>query len=98
VVFHIYYLQLKKAIKVVPHMTQNTLYLFRPLMKFFIDRHFICITAREDEHKEELQSYYNLIKEDLEEITKDWFGELLIPADPVEMYDPELDSLEAAHK
>jgi hypothetical protein len=43
-----------------------------------------------DEHKEELQSYYKLTEEDLEEITKDWSAELLIPADPTEMSDPEL--------
>jgi hypothetical protein len=41
-------------------------------MKFCIDRHFIYITARADEHKEELQSYYKLTEEDIEEITKDW--------------------------
>jgi hypothetical protein len=35
-----------------------------------------------DEHKEELQSYCKLTEEDLEEITKDWFAELLIPARP----------------
>jgi hypothetical protein len=40
-------------------------------MKFFVDRHFIYITAWVDEHKEEIQSYYKLTKEDLEEITKD---------------------------
>jgi hypothetical protein len=51
-------------------------------MKFCIDRHFIYIIARGDESKEELQSYYNLIEEDLEEITKDCLTELLIPVDP----------------
>jgi hypothetical protein len=45
---------------------------------------------RADENKEELQSYYNIREEDLEEKTKDWWEELLIPADPVEMSDPEL--------
>jgi hypothetical protein len=34
VVFHTYYLQLKRAIEVVPRMTSNTLHWFRPLMKF----------------------------------------------------------------
>jgi hypothetical protein len=52
-----------------------------------------------DEHKEELQSYYKLTEEDLEEITKDWSAELLIPADPAEMSDPELiGSSEATHE
>jgi hypothetical protein len=54
-------------------------------MKFHTDQHFIYITARVDEHKEELQSYYKLTKRDLEEITKDWLEDLLIPVDPVEM-------------
>jgi hypothetical protein len=51
-------------------------------MKFLIDRHFIYITAHADEHKEELQSYYKLTEEDLEEITKDWSTKILIPTDP----------------
>jgi hypothetical protein len=97
-VFHTYYLQLKKAIEVVSRMTPNTLYRFRPLMKFRVDRHFIYITAQEDEHKEELHSYYKLTEEELKEITKDWFAELLIPTNPAEMSDPELDSSEVAHK
>jgi hypothetical protein len=45
VVFHTYYLQLKRAIEAKPHMTPNTLQRFRPLMKFSVDRHFIYITA-----------------------------------------------------
>jgi len=49
----------------------NTLHRFRPLAKFCVDRHFIYITACGDEHKEELQSYYKLIEEDMEEITKE---------------------------
>jgi hypothetical protein len=40
-------------------------------MKFHVDRHFIYITVFLDEHKEEIQSYYKLTEEDLEEITKD---------------------------
>jgi hypothetical protein len=56
-------------------------------MKFNADRHFIYITARTDEHKQQLQSYYKLMEEDLEEITKDWSVDLLIPADPVEISD-----------
>jgi hypothetical protein len=71
VVFHMYYLQLKRAIESEPRMTLNNLHRFRPLMKFHVDRHFIYIIARADEYKEELQSYYKLIEEDLDEITKD---------------------------
>jgi hypothetical protein len=67
-------------------------------MKFNADRHFIYITTRADEHKEQIQSYYNLTEEDPEEITKDWSADLLIPADLAEMSDPELDSLETTHK
>jgi hypothetical protein len=62
-------------------MMLNTLDRFRPLMKFCVDRHFIYITARADENKEELQSYYKLIEEDLEEITKKWHVEFLIQVD-----------------
>jgi hypothetical protein len=64
-------------------------------MKFCTDRHFIYLTTRADEHKEQLQSYYKLTEEDLEEITKDWSADLLIPADPAEMSDP--DSPETTH-
>jgi hypothetical protein len=76
-------------------MTPNTLHRFRPLMKFNADRHFIYITACADEHKKQLQSYYKMMEEDLEEITKDWSADLLIPADPVEMSD--IDSPETTH-
>jgi hypothetical protein len=51
VMFHTYYLQLKRDIEVVPRMTSNTLHRFRPFVKFHRDRHFIYITARGDEHK-----------------------------------------------
>jgi hypothetical protein len=51
VVFHTYYLQLKRDIRDVPCMTSNTLNQFTPLMKFHADRHFIYITKHEDEHK-----------------------------------------------
>jgi hypothetical protein len=44
-VFHTYYLQLKRAIEVVPRMTSNTLHRFRPFVKFHADRHFIYITV-----------------------------------------------------
>jgi hypothetical protein len=85
--------------QVVPHMTPNTLHRFRPLLKFRADWHFIYIIARADEHKEELQSYYNLTEEDFDEITKDWSVNLLIPVDPTEFFDPKLiGSLEATHK
>jgi hypothetical protein len=89
-VFHTYYLQLKKDIEVVPCITSNTLHRFRPFVKFHADRYFIYITAHRDKHKEVLQSYYKITKEDLEEITKEWPSELLIPIDPTELSDPKL--------
>jgi hypothetical protein len=98
-VFHTYYLQLKRVIGAVPHMTQNTLHRFKPLMKSHADQHFIYITVHADKNKEQIQSYYNLTEEDLEEITKDWSTELLIPTDPTEMSDPKLiGSSKATHE
>jgi hypothetical protein len=76
-------------------MTPNTLHRFHPLMKFNVDRHFIYITLHVDGHKQQLQSYYKLTEDDLDEITKEWSVDLLIPADPVEISD--IDSLETAH-
>jgi hypothetical protein len=71
-------------------MTLNTLDRFRPLMKFHADRHFIYITACIDKSKEELQSYYKLTEEDLEEITKEWPAKFLIPVDHAELSDLDL--------
>jgi hypothetical protein len=45
-----------------------------------------------------LQSYYKLTEEDLEEITKDWSADLLIPTDPSEIFGPKLDNLDTTHK
>jgi hypothetical protein len=59
-------------------------------VKFHIDRHFIYITVRRDEHKEELHSYYKLIEEDMEEITKEWPIDFLIPVNQVELSNPDL--------
>jgi hypothetical protein len=58
-----------------------------------MDRHFTYITACADEHKQQLQSYYKLTEEDLEQITKEWSVNLLITADPAKMSD--VDSPEA---
>jgi hypothetical protein len=71
-------------------MASNTLERFRPLMKLLTDSHFIYIISRADESKEELQSYYNLTEEDLEEITKEWPTEFLIPVDQAALSDPNL--------
>jgi hypothetical protein len=93
-IFHRYYNQLKATIWGAPRITLNTLQRFRPLVKFSMNHHFIYLTPRADEHQEQLQSSYKLIKEDLEEITKDWSTDLLVPADPVDILD--IDSPEAA--
>jgi hypothetical protein len=54
-------------------------------MNFSAYRHFIYITVHVDEHKKQLQSYYKLTEEDLEEITKEWSANLLIPTNPAEI-------------
>jgi hypothetical protein len=68
-------------------MTSNTLNWFRPLTKFSADQHFTYITACVDERKQQLQSYYKMMEEDLEEITKDWSVDLLAPANSVDLSD-----------
>jgi hypothetical protein len=50
-----------------------------------MDCHFIYLIPHADEHQEQLQSYYKLTEEDLEEITKEWSVDLLVPADPVDI-------------
>jgi hypothetical protein len=87
VVFHTYYNQLKESIRSKPRITSNTLKRFRPPIKFSMDFHFIYLTPRVDEHQEQLQSYYKLTEEDLEEITKEWSANLLVSTDPAEMSD-----------
>jgi hypothetical protein len=93
-VIHTYYNHLKLAIQSEPRIMPNNIHRFCPLMKFSVDRHFIYITACAHEHKKQLQSYYKLTKEDLEEITKDWSADLLITTDPAEI--SNLDNLETA--
>jgi hypothetical protein len=90
VVFHTYFNQLKNAIQSTPWITPNVLHRFRPLMKFSVDHHFTYITVCGDEHKQQLQSYYKLTEDDLEEITKEWSADLLVAADPADMSDEEI--------
>jgi hypothetical protein len=66
------------------------LHQYRPLAKFHTDRHFIYITTRRDESKEKLQSYYKLTDEDMEEITKEWPTEFLVPVDDAELSNPDI--------
>jgi hypothetical protein len=63
-------------------------------MKFSADRHFIYLTPRADEHQEQLQSYYKLTEEYLEDINKEWSANLLVAADLANILD--ISSLEAA--
>jgi hypothetical protein len=89
-VFHAYYQQLKHAIEAFPCMTPNTLHQYRLLVKFCIDRHFIYITAHRDERKEELQSYYKLTDEDMEDITKEWLVKFLVPVEYADLSDMDI--------
>jgi hypothetical protein len=59
-------------------MTPRTLHQYRLIAKFHADPHFIYITACKDERKEELQSYYKMIDEDMEQMTKEWLEEFLV--------------------
>jgi hypothetical protein len=90
VAFHTYYLQLKRAIESSPRITLNTLHRFGPLVNFHVDRHFIYITTYRNERKEELQSYYKLTEEDMEEITKEWPIEFLVLVEDAELSDPDI--------
>jgi hypothetical protein len=71
-------------------MTLNTLERFIPLMKFHAYRNFIYITMPVDDNKEDLQSYYKITKEGLEEITKEWPTKFLIPVAKEELSNPNL--------
>jgi hypothetical protein len=71
-------------------MMPNTLHRFKPIVKFHAGRHFIYIIARGDEHKEDLQSYYKLTEEDMEEITKEWPTKFLVPVEQTELSDPDM--------
>jgi hypothetical protein len=71
-------------------MTPNTLYRYRPLAKFCVDRHFIYVTAHGDERKEELQSYYKLTEEDMEEIIKEWPEKFLVPVEDAKLSNPDI--------
>jgi hypothetical protein len=54
-------------------------------MKFNVDHHFTYITTCVDEHKQQLQSYYKLTEDELEEISKEWSVDLLVATDPAKM-------------
>jgi hypothetical protein len=71
-------------------MNLNTFHQYRMLSKFHAYRHFIYITARRDESKEELQSYYNMTDEDMEEITKKCLADFLVPVEDAELSDPDI--------
>jgi hypothetical protein len=58
-------------------------------VKFCADPHFIYITMRKDEHQEELQSYYKMIDEYMEQITKEWPEDFLVPVADAELFDTD---------
>jgi hypothetical protein len=89
-VFHAYYIQLTHAIESFLQMTPNTLHQYRLFVKFRADQHFIYITVCKDESKEDLQSYYKLTEEDMEEITKEWPAEFLVPVEDEELSNPDI--------
>jgi hypothetical protein len=89
-VFHAYYQQLKVSIDSFPCMTPRTLNQYRPLAKFHVDPHFIYITTRRDERKEELQSYYSLTDKDMEKITNEWPKEFCVLVNDVKLSDPDI--------
>jgi hypothetical protein len=62
-------------------MTPHTLHQYRPVAIFCAYPHFVYITACKNESKEELQSYYKLTYEDMEQITKEWSEEFLVLVD-----------------
>jgi hypothetical protein len=59
------------------------------LIEFSVDHHFTYITARGDEHKQQLQSYYKLTEDDLEEITRNGRQTSLLQQTSAEMFDEE---------
>jgi hypothetical protein len=89
-VFHTYYLHLKRDIEYFPRMMPNTLDRFIPFVKFCTDRHFIYINVHRDKHKEYVQSYYKLTEEDMEEITKEWPEELPVLVNHTELSNLDL--------
>jgi hypothetical protein len=88
--FHAYYQQLKVSIEAFSCMTPCTLHHYRPIAKFDVDRHFIYITVHRDESKEELQSYYKLTTEDMEQIMKEWSEEFVVPVANAELSDTDI--------
>jgi len=71
-------------------MNLSTLNTYKPLAKFCADHHFIYITVHWDESKEEMQSYYKLTNEDIEEITKEWPTKFLVPVKQIDLPNTEI--------
>jgi hypothetical protein len=71
-------------------MTPNTLHKYMPLEKFHADRHFIYIIVHRDESKDELQSYYKLSDEYMEDITKEWSVDFPVLVEYAELSDPNI--------
>jgi hypothetical protein len=52
--------------------------------------HILFISLHRDESKEELQSYYKMTDEDMEQIMKEWPEEFLALVDDAELSDPDI--------
>jgi hypothetical protein len=48
------------------------------------------MTAHRDESKEELQSYYKLTDEDMEDITKEWLAYFLLSVEYAKLSDADI--------
>jgi hypothetical protein len=81
IVFHACYQLMKVSIEAFPHMTPRTLHQYRPFAKFLTNQNCVYITTCRDESKEELQYYYKITYEDVEQIAKEWTKEFLILLD-----------------
>jgi hypothetical protein len=71
-------------------MTPRTMHQYIPLAKFHADLNCVYITVCRDENKEELHSYYKLIDEDMEEITKEWPEEFLLLINDEKLSDTDI--------
>jgi hypothetical protein len=77
-----------RAIDSFPLNESEYLAHLQAITKFCADRNFIYITMHWDEGEEELQSYYKLTNEDMEEIIKEWSAEFLVPVEKIELSNP----------
>jgi hypothetical protein len=87
--FHAYYQHLKVVIESFPCMIPHTLDKYRQVAKFQADPHFLYIIVCRDENQEDLHSYYKLTNEYMDQITKEWPEEFLVPIADAELFDTD---------